>query len=380
MLRRSCATVAGLLLLCSAGGTALASAGRPATESVLSALVVEAGAVTPLYSTGVAGPAIPIADGAIDAAFTPNGDRAYVVGGGHVTPIDIDGQNAVAQPAIALPHSAHADAVAVAVTPNGKTALVVDNFAPYWVSWISTATNKVTAKVKAGVSPISIAITPNGKYAYVTNVNSDTVTALNIAQHRVIRTIHARGFDPEAIAITPNGKFAYVADNSSGAVTPIRISTNTALKPIKVGKVPAAIAITPGGTFAYVTNNGSGTVSKIKVSTRRVVKTIKTGGYPDDIALTPSGTFAYVASWDQRAIKTHLRTVTAIRLSTGKVIRQITVGRDPIALGMSAGGTVVYSANWKSDTVSPVTVATNTAGPAIGLAGYHQPEFIAIRP
>ena len=111
-----------------------------------------------------------------------------------------------------------------------------------------------------------------------------------------------------------------------------------------------------------------------------MVKTIRTGGFPDDMVITPNGKFGYVASWDQQAIKTHLHSVTAIRLSTGAVIRHITVGRDPIALAMAPDGAVVYSANWKSDTVSPVSVATNTAGPAIGLAGFHQPEFIAIRP
>jgi YVTN family beta-propeller protein len=382
MLRPSIAAAACLgLLACVPGGTALAQPARPTGEAVLSALILEAGAVTPLYQNNATGPAISIADGAFDAAFMPDGDVAYVIGGGHVTPIAINAdQRAVAGTPIALPHSSHSDAVAIAITPNGKTALVVDNFSPYWVSWIDTATGTVTAKIRAGADPLAIAITPNGKYAYVANVDSDTVTAINIAQHRVIRTIRSRGFDPAAIAITPDGRFAYVADNGSGTVTPIRISTNTALRPIRVGKVPADIVMAPGGRYAYVTNNGSGTVSKIRLSARRVVKTIRTGGYPEDIVLTPDGKFGYVSSWDELAIKTHLRTVTAIRLSSGAVLRQITVGRDPIALGMSVGGTTVYSANWRSDTVSPISVATNTAGPAITLAGYHEPEFIAIRP
>ena len=35
-------------------------------------------------------------------------------------------------------------------------------------------------------------------------------------------------------------------------VTPINTATNTALKPIKVGRSPVAIAITPDGKTAYV--------------------------------------------------------------------------------------------------------------------------------
>jgi hypothetical protein len=37
---------------------------------------------------------------------------------------------------------------------------------------------------------------------------------------------------------------AYVADAGSGTVTPIRTATNTALPPIKTGRIPIAIVIT----------------------------------------------------------------------------------------------------------------------------------------
>jgi YVTN family beta-propeller protein len=390
VLGRKIATAAGAtaLVLALASSTSLASAAglhsrataRPDAANLLTALILPAGAATPLYETGRIGTAIPIADGALEAAFTPNGQTAYVIGGNEVTPITIsDGVAATARPPVTLPHSKNgADAVAIAITPNGSTALVVNNFAPYWVSWINTSTNKVVAKVKAGVSPIDIAITPNGKYAYVTNAESGTVTPIDIATHAALHPIRV-GFTPEAIAITPNGKYAYVANNASGTVTPIRIAGNAALAPIKVGRFPAAIAITPDGKYAYVTNNGSGTVSQISLSARTVVKTIKTASFPDNIVITPNGEAAYVGSFDGQAIKTHLHLVTAINLVTAKTT-QIGVGRGPIALGYSALTGLVYVANFYSATVTPITVATNKAGAAIGLAGQHQPEFIAIRP
>jgi YVTN family beta-propeller protein len=374
-----------LSLTLAAGGTSLASTGRPlrpaatvrpGTADPLIALVLAAGSATPLYATSTIGSAVTIADGALEAAFTPDGQTAYVIGGDYVTPISLS-DGVVAEPSIALPHSKYgADAVAVAVTPNGKTALVVNNFAPYWVSWISTS--KVVANVKVGVSPISIAITPNGKYAYVTNVDSDTVTPISIAGHRKLPPIHV-GFDPEAIAITPSGKYVYVADNGAGEVTPIRVAGNTALRPIKVGKFPADIAISPSGKYAWVTNNGSGTVSKISLASRKVVKTIRTARFPDNIVITSNGKDAYVGSFDGQAINTHLHTVTAIKLSSGST-KQIGVGRGPIALGYSPVTNAVYVSDFYSGIVTPIDVATNTAGPAIGMDGQNDPGYITIDP
>jgi YVTN family beta-propeller protein len=376
-----------LSLTLAAGGTSLASTGQalrpaatagPGTADPLIALVLAAGSANPLYATSTIGSAVTIPDGALEAAFTPDGQTAYVIGGDHVTPISVS-DGVVAEPSIALPHSKYgADAVAVAITPNGKTALVVNNFAPYWVSWISTSTSKVVAKVKVGISPISIAITANGKYAYVTNVDSGTVTAISIAGHRKLRTVHV-GFDPEAIAITPSGKYVYVADNGSSEVTPIRVAGNTALKPIKVGKFPAAIAISPSGKYAWVTNNGSGTVSKISLSSRKVVKTIRTARFPDNIVITSNGKDAYVASFDGQAINRHLHTVTAINLSSGST-KQIGVGKGPIALGYSPVTNTVYVSDFYSSTVTPIDVATSTAGPAISLNGQNDPGYIAIDP
>jgi YVTN family beta-propeller protein len=258
---------------------------------------------------------------------------------------------------------------------------VIDNHAQhlrghydYWIKWITvnpgTGAGTVAARAKVGISPIGLALTPNGKDAYVTNVDSDTVSAVSVAHHSVVRTIHTGGYDPEAIAITPNGKYAYVANNGSGTVTPIRISTNAALTPIKVGKFPADIAIAPNGKYAYVTNNGSGTVSKIKLSDRKVVKTIRTGGYPDTIAITPNGKDAYTGSFDEQGTKTHL----------GTVAKQISVGRGPIWLAVQPNGQYVMVADFYSNAIQPITVATNTADTATSWTGWFEPGYIAMQP
>jgi YVTN family beta-propeller protein len=70
-------------------------------------------------------------------------------------------------------------------------------------------------------------------------------------------------------------------------VTPIRTATNTALAPVKVGRLPEAIAITPDGKTAYVVNTGSGTVTPIQTATNTALAPVKVGRTPVAIAITP---------------------------------------------------------------------------------------------
>ena len=60
-------------------------------------------------------------------------------------------------------------------------------------------------------------------------------------------------------------------------MTPITTATNTAGKPIKVGKAPIWIAITPNGQTAYVANFGSDTVTPITTATNTPGKPIRVG-------------------------------------------------------------------------------------------------------
>ena len=92
--------------------------------------------------------------------------------------------------------------------------------------------------------PVAIAITPDGKTAYVANLASGTVTPVRTATNTPLAPVKVGG-GPVVIAITPDGRTAYVANTDSGTVTPIRTATNTPLTPIKAVDHPTAIAITP---------------------------------------------------------------------------------------------------------------------------------------
>jgi YVTN family beta-propeller protein len=176
----------------------------------------------------------------------------------------------------------------MAISPNGQTVYVVDsasvNGGSGTVTPIPLRTEMSGNPITVGSGPDAIAITPNGQTAYVVNGGSGTVTPITIATGTAGTPITV-GTDPEAIAITPDGQTAYVV-TSGGTIIPITIATNTAGTPIDVGNGATDIAITPDGQTAYVTSENSNTVTPVTIATNTAGTPITVGNGPAFIAIT----------------------------------------------------------------------------------------------
>ena len=103
--------------------------------------------------------------------------------------------------------------VGLAITPDGKHAYVANGGRRHGVG-DHTATGAVSATIPVGSRPgLGVAITPDGKHAYVTNIGDGTVSVITTATGAVSATITV-GNVPIGVAITPDGKHAYVANNA----------------------------------------------------------------------------------------------------------------------------------------------------------------------
>jgi YVTN family beta-propeller protein len=258
--------------------------------------------VTPIdTATNAPEPTIAVASDPAAIAITPNGNTAYVtsfgtgIGGdvGSVTPISTTTNTAGL--AIPLGGSSPNSPVAIAITPNGATAYVV-NRDSNTVTPISTATNTAGAAIPVGQQPLAIAITPNGATAYVVNSTSNTVTPISTATKTPGTPIPV-GNSPNAIAITPNGKSVYVTNFDSDTVTPINIANNTAGTAITVGAAPRAIAITPAGKTAYVVNSSATYVTPINTATNTAGTDISLGGDGPYAITIPERVGLVVGQW-----------------------------------------------------------------------------------
>jgi YVTN family beta-propeller protein len=210
---------------------------------------------------------------------------------------------------------------------------------------------------------------------YAGNYGSEALTPIDAGANMTGTSIPVAS--PQAIAITPDGATAYVCDWKAGTVTPVTLATRQAGTPITVGANPSAIAITPDGSRAYVSNyngNGAGTVSVITLATR-ATSTIAVGKGPYGVAITPDGAKAYVANQ-------HDGTVTPITIATDSAGPAIEVGAAGVArtdsVVASPDGSTVYAANYGTDEVVPIAVASDTAGAPV--TGVTNPTAIAITP
>src|SRR5208282_3058796 len=73
---------------------------------------------------------------------------------------------------------------AIAITPDGKTAYVVNETTKGTVTPIDTATNKPGTPIKVGDHPDGVVITPDGKTAYVLNLSSASITPVDVASNK----------------------------------------------------------------------------------------------------------------------------------------------------------------------------------------------------
>jgi YVTN family beta-propeller protein len=180
------------------------------------------------------------------------------------------------------------------------------------------------------------------------------------------------GTYPDAVAVAPGGRLALVANYSSNTVTPIVLPSNKVLPAVNAGAGPADVVIAPDGSTAYVTDANSDTVTPINLRTFKPGKPIVVGNGPQGIVVTPDGSRAYVA--DAGAIiagqsGTIGHDVTPIDLSTGKALTPIRVGNAPVGIAVTPDGSTVFVTNLNSESVTPITVASDTPGASIATAG-----------
>ena len=139
----------------------------------------------------------------------------------------------------------------IVFSPDSRTAYAVDASGGT-VTPISVATSTAARPIKVSGYLVSAAITPDGKTLYVTqdySGPSGTVTPISTATDVPGLPIRLEG-EPVGIEIAPDGNTAYVACLNTlrhpGTVVPISTATNKAGTPIEIAAGPLAMVIVAG--------------------------------------------------------------------------------------------------------------------------------------
>jgi YVTN family beta-propeller protein len=330
--------------------------------------------VTPIRAvTNTAGPAIKVGGHPLAIAITPNGKTAYVTSDTTVTPVNTT-TGAVGK-AITVGGSTQI----IAIAPNGKTAYAV-SLGPGTVTPIRTRTNTAGPPINLGAG--DLVITPNGKTAYA--LAGPGVIPFRTATDKAGTPITVKGANSD-IMVTPNGKTVYVINDTAGLVTPIPTTTNRPGRPIRIPVNPdvspwytpgqVLIISTPDSKTVFAANATTNSVTPISAATNRAGKSIKVGMEPYSMAITPNGRTLVVVSQDN--------TVTLIDTATNKVTGTINVVTSPVwyttqPVAITPDGRTAYVVSYESNAVTPISLTTGKAAKPVAVG--ESPIAIAISP
>jgi YVTN family beta-propeller protein len=152
---------------------------------------------------------------------------------------------------------------------------------------VDTATDDVTARVPTGLEPDAVAVTPDGKTAVVANFGDGTVTLVDLATQRGESPVPV-GPGPTAVAvssISPNGgPTAWVAVGVS--LVPVSLARMSTGAPVKVGHIAGAMVLADGGHTAWVAGE-DGAITPVDLASGLVGRATHVHGRPSAIAIAP---------------------------------------------------------------------------------------------
>jgi YVTN family beta-propeller protein len=170
------------------------------------------------------------------------------------------------------------------------TAVAAIGVAGRWSGSMSPVANAQTnGPLPTHSSPI--AITSDDAFVWSVNPDNNSVSVFNVAGDANVRLAQIRvGREPWCVAITPDNAKVYVSSMVGGTVSVINAASHKVVKTIRVGTEPFGCALTPDGARLYVTNQSSATVSVINTTADVLIRTIKdVGNKPYGIAITADG-------------------------------------------------------------------------------------------
>lgn len=212
--------------------------------------------------------------------------------------------------------------------------------------------DEALAEVEIGKHPAHVVIDPQGKFIFATNSEDDTVSVVDPAQKRVVKTI-ATGDSPHGLRMSPDGREIYTANTNDETVSVISAAEQKEVARIPVGKAPVQVGFTPDGKKVYVSLRDENAVAVVDTAARQKIASVTVGSQPIQMFATPDGRFVYVANQGTESQPDN--TVSVIDAASNKIVAMITVGKG--AHGVAAGSDRVFVTNTFDDTISIIDVA-----------------------
>ena len=242
-------------------------------------------------------------------------------------------------------------------------------------------TGAIRKRVRVGVSPYELALTPDGKRLFASNWGDKSVSVVDVASLKVIKTIPV-GFNPNDMVLTADGRL-FVACSNENTVYVIDSRTlevletiSTALYPkAPVGSTPNSLAVDQKRHLLFVANADNNDVAVVDIHKREtstVLGFIPAGWYPSALALGEAGQTLYIGATKGEEGHATLKGPTSPLVAKGepnetvKTLQKSSVERLPLAglkTKLAAYTRQVYANTPYNDAL--LKAARPAAGPSI---------------
>src|SRR5688572_14645772 len=228
-----------------------------------------------------------------------------------------------------------------AFTPDGDYAYVT-SYSNGNVYVVEAATHDVVDTISVGGQPGGAVVSPDGDFVYVTNFGDDNIDVIQTSDNTIIDTI-AVGPIPLHPAISPDGAYVYIPDanvGTDGRVRVLRTSDNTIVANLDAGSFAFEAAVANG--HVYVANQSENSVTVIEIATNTVVDTITTTGNPYGIIATSDGNHVYTGNQG-------IQSIDKIQTSDNTVVDSTSLSFGPFGVAINADDSVLYVGDWGGD-------------------------------
>ena len=183
-------------------------------------------------------------------------------------------------------------------------------------SWSSTPrSRRIERHVDVGQSlPHMVVLTPDEQKAYTANSGSGSVSAIALAEGKVVAQIPVGGV-PMGFALTGDGRRLYAANRTGDAIVVIDTASDTVIDRLAIAGNPARLRLLPGDKQLLVSLIEAGAVAVVDVGgpSLREVHRFSVGHHAEGLGLDPAGRFGYVSAQDDATVvKFSLRDWTTV--------------------------------------------------------------------